>query len=272
MATQTRFMSYKSILKPKLELLCKCRQVFLCLLLMILVVSCGGGATVVPTPPEAKREGLPRMGYTIQVGAFSELKNAIQLTDTLQSKGLTAYYYVHSSGLYKVRFGNMPSKDMAQKRADTIRSEGIIQDYYIVGPDDYPTATTRKNGKMYLRNQIVERAESFIGVPYRWGGSSVKDGFDCSGFTMVVYQLNGLNLPRSSTAQWRVGSDLKRNQLSKADLVFFATTGGSRISHVGIYIGEDKFIHASGRGKQIRVASLSNVYFRRRYVGARNYL
>jgi hypothetical protein len=250
---------------------CKWRQFFVCLLPIVLIIGCGGKAKVVPAQPEARREGLLRMGYSIQIGAFSKLYNAIRLSETLQDYGLRAYYFVHSSGLYKVRFGNLPSKERAKQHAETLRSEGIIHEYYIVGPDDYPTAKISKNGKTYLRNEIVEMAKSFIGIPYRWGGSSAKDGFDCSGFTMAVYQLNGLNLPRSSTAQWRVGSLVKRDQLSKADLVFFATTGESRISHVGIYIGEDRFIHAPGRGKRVRIASLSKTYFRRRYMGAKNY-
>jgi cell wall-associated NlpC family hydrolase len=89
---------------------------------------------------------------------------------------------------------------------------------------------------------------------------------------MAVYHLNGLNLPRSSNAQWQVGSPANRSQLSKGDLVFFATSGGGKVSHVGIYTGGDKFIHAAGVNKRIRVDSLSNKYFRRRYVGARTYL
>jgi cell wall-associated NlpC family hydrolase len=82
---------------------------------------------------------------------------------------------------------------------------------------------------------------------------------------MAVYHLNGLNLPRSSKAQWQAGSPVNRRQLSKGDLVFFATSGRREISHVGIYVGEDKF-------KKIRFDSLSKRYFRRRYVGARTYL
>jgi cell wall-associated NlpC family hydrolase len=212
------------------------------------------------------------MGYAIQVGAFSQLNNAVQLTETLQSKDLSAYYFINQNGLYAVRFGNLSSKEKAQKEAETLRSAGIIHEFFIVGPDDYRKAKLGENGKMFVRNEIVEKAESFIGVPYQWGGSSPGDGFDCSGFTMAVYRLNGLNLPRSSSAQWTTGSRVDRHQLSKADLVFFATSGGSRISHVGIYVGENKFIHAPGRSKRIRISSLSNTYFKRRYVGARSYL
>lgn len=248
---------------------CKCRLFFVYLLLTTVVAGCGGTTIVDPSQHLEQKSVLLPMGYAIQVGAFSHLNNAVQLTEILQSKGLSAYYFVHQNGLYTVRFGNLSSKEKAQKEAETLRSAGTIPDYFIVGPDDYRTT---KSGKMFLRNEIVERAEDFIGVPYRWGGSSPRDGFDCSGFTMAVYRLNGLNLPRSSSAQWTAGSRVDRHQLSKADLVFFATSGGKRISHVGIYVGENKFIHAPGRNKRISVSSLSNTYFKQRYVGARSYL
>jgi cell wall-associated NlpC family hydrolase len=236
------------------------------------VTGCGGTAILDPSQPLEQKSVLLPMGYAIQVGAFSQLNNAIQLTETLQNKGLSAYYFINQNGLYTVRFGNLVSKETAQKKAEILRYAGTIPDYFIVGPDDYRTPKSSENGNVFLRNEIVERAESFIGVPYRWGGSSPRDGFDCSGFTMAVYRLNGLNLPRSSSAQWKVGSRVDRHELSKADLVFFSTSGGKRISHVGIYMGGDKFIHAPGRSKRIRISSLSNTYFRKRYVGARSYL
>ena len=252
---------------------CKWRQTFVVLLFTVLGAGCGGGATVGPgSELSAQKKGIARMDYAIQVGAFSNLNNAIQLTQNLQTKGLNAYYFVHSTGLYKVRFGNQPSKAMAQKEAEALRRAGIIHEYYIVSPDDYPIAKLGKNGEVYLRNEIVKKAESFIGVPYRWGGSSPKHGFDCSGFTMAVYHLNGLNLPRSSMAQWLAGSPVYRSRLAKADLVFFTPPSGKKISHVGIYVGEGHFIHAPGRGKRIRVSSLSNTYFKRCFVGARTYL
>jgi hypothetical protein len=218
------------------------------------------------------KRGLARIGYAIQVGAFSDLNNAVRLTQTLQDRGLSAYHFVHKTGLYKVRFGDFPSKESAYRKAKNLVAAGIIDEYYVVGPGDYPKSEYRKNALTYLRNEIVSTAKSFIGVPYRWGGASPEHGFDCSGLSMAVYHLNGLNLPRSSNEQWQAGSPVNRSQLSKGDLVFFATSGGGRISHVGIYTGGDTFIHAAGVNKRIRVDSLSNKYFRRRYVGARTYL
>jgi cell wall-associated NlpC family hydrolase len=250
----------------------KTKLFFVFLMLTVGATGCGGKTIVGSSQPLGQKTVLLPMGYTIQVGAFSQLKNAIQLTEALQNRGLSAYYFVNQNGLYTVRFGNLASEETAQKEAETLRTAGTLPDYFIVGPDDYRPPKSSESGDMFLRNEIVERAESFIGVPYRWGGASPSDGFDCSGFTMAVYRLNGLNLPRSSSAQWKIGSRVDRHQLSKADLVFFATSGGKQISHVGIYVGGDSFIHAPGRSKRIRVSSLSNPYFKQRYVGARRYL
>jgi cell wall-associated NlpC family hydrolase len=118
----------------------------------------------------------------------------------------------------------------------------------------------------------VETARRFIGLPYQWGGSSLDDGFDCSGLTMAVYRINGLNLPRMSKEQYRAGIPIKKGQLKNGDLVFFATSRGKRVSHVGIYTGDNKFIHAPGKGRRICAASLSKKYFKTRYAGARTYL
>ena len=89
---------------------------------------------------------------------------------------------------------------------------------------------------------------------------------------MTVYQLNGLDLPRHSRTQYDVGDTIDRGDLQKGDLVFFATGGYGKVSHVGIYIGEGQFIHAPSRGKKIRIDSLSDEYFANSYVGAKNYL
>jgi hypothetical protein len=247
---------------------------FLAFLLIILSVGCGGGARVPYDSGAAyPQKTLARLGYSIQVGAFTNLDNAVRLSKALKRRGLDAYYFVNETGLYKVRFGDFPTKKAARKKAEAVRAAGIIDAYYLVRPNDYAVAKQRRRGgRSYLRNEIVGTAKRFLGVPYRWGGSSRHEGFDCSGMTMVVYQLNGLNLPRSSKEQYRVGTPIRRSQLSQGDLVFFATSGGRRVSHVGIYVGKGRFIHAPGRGKKIRTELLTKRYFKTRYVGARTYL
>lgn len=215
---------------------------------------------------------LGKLGYTIQLGAFSNINNAARLTNSLENKGLDAYYFLYKTGLYKVRFGDFPDKEVARRRAENLRMAGVIDEYYIVKPESYAVAKVGKHGRGYLRNKLVYTAESFMGIPYKWGGSSVEDGFDCSGLAMAVYHLNGLRLPRNSRSQYRSGLPVKKKELRKGDLVFFATNGGKRVSHVGIYVGGDTFIHAPRTGKKIRRSSLAKGYFKDRYVGARTYM
>ena len=245
-----------------------------CVLSFILLAAGCGGKSAVPraSHPKMPETGLAVMGYSIQIGAFSNPDNAIRLTKILEDNGLSAYYFVHKTGTYKVRFGDFPSKKAARRKAETVRAAGIIDEYYLVSPHDYGAVKQRKYGRSYLRNEIVETARRFIGLPYQWGGSSPDDGFDCSGLTMAVYRINGLNLPRMSTEQYRVGIPIKKGQLKSGDLVFFATSRGKRVSHVGIYTGDNKFIHAPGKGRRICAASLSKKYFKTRYAGARTYL
>lgn len=240
---------------------------------VLLAVACGGKANVSSgLPTKVSRKQLALMGYSIQIGAFSNLNNAIRLTRSLENNGLEAYYFVHPTGLYKVRFGDFPTRESARKVAERIRATGIIDNYYIVSPKSYAISKRRKPGRRSLRDDLVETAVSFIGLPYRWGGSSPKYGFDCSGLTMAVYQLNGLKLPRSSREQYRAGIPIKKTRLKRGDLVFFSALKEKRISHVGIYKGGKKFIHAPGRGKTICIDSLNNRYFKARYAGARTYL
>jgi hypothetical protein len=215
---------------------------------------------------------LPLMGYSIQMGAFSHVANAVRLTASLERQGLDAYYYPHKKGLFKVRFGNYSSRGAALRKAESLLQAGIIDEYYIVSPHDYVASQRGSRGIPSLRDRIVKTAEGFIGIPYRWGGASPDKGFDCSGLTMAVYRLNGLDLPRSSKEQYKIGDAVQRKELARGDLVFFATSSRRRVSHVGVYAGYGRFIHAPGKGKKICYGALSDTYFRSRYMGGRRYL
>jgi hypothetical protein len=238
----------------------------------LLAAGCGGRTVEPDDAVLTKESGVQRMGYTIQVGAFENIDNAVRLTAKLNRQGVDAYHFLDDSGLYKVRFENFRSKAAARSRAESMQRAGIIESFYIVKPEAYTAIREGHKNHQQFREKIVNTAQRYVGIPYRWGGESPRTGFDCSGFTMVIYRLNGLDLPRSSRQQWKVGKKIDRHQLQKGDLVFFATTGGSRVSHVGIYAGNDKFLHAPRRGSRIKTSSLSNRYFRNRYVGARSYL
>ena len=118
-------------------------------------------------------------------------------------------------------------------------------------------------------DQLIATAKKYIGVPYLWGGTT-PSGFDCSGFLQYVFRQNGLNLLRTSKEQYTMGVYVARNQLRKGDLVFFQT-GSNGISHVGMYIGNDQFIHASS-SNGVTISNLSNSYWIRTYYGARRVL
>ncbi len=218
------------------------------------------------TPP------LEKMGYSIQVGAFTNLDNAVRLEQALEARGIDAYYFRHESGLYKVRFANHASYQPAREEAERLQAQGLIDKFFIVFPEDYAAARIQQSGQGDLRTELVRTAKQFLGIPYRWGGVTAENGFDCSGLTMVCYRLNGLNLPRVSRNQFQAGRWVPKAQLRPGDLVFFATKGGQRVTHVGMYIGEGKFIHAPRTGKNVRIEKLSNSFFAKTYMGGRSYL
>jgi cell wall-associated NlpC family hydrolase len=117
-----------------------------------------------------------------------------------------------------------------------------------------------------LDKAIIKTAEQQKGVRYVWGGTS-RSGFDCSGFVRFVFSKHNIKLPRTSIEQWRVGKNISRSNKAPGDLVFFKTRN-ARVSHVGIYKGENAFIHASSGGGKIRVDKIEG-YYASRYAGAR---
>ena len=118
------------------------------------------------------------------------------------------------------------------------------------------------------REGVIGTAMSRLGTRYRWGGTTPA-GFDCSGFTGYVYSRNGKSLPRTASEQSKHGQAVSRDSLKKGDLVFFKTTRSDRVSHVGIYVGDGKFVHASSGGGRVRVNNLSDDYYSKRFAGAR---
>ena len=221
---------------------------------IFLFVSCSKSSSVAleaSSPPE--QLNVSKTGFVIQVGAFRNLDNAVRLTLSLNTQNLGAYYFKHESGLYKVRLGNYLSRPPAEENAERLRQAGFIQEYFIVNPETYAISQSQQSGFESVRNEIVTRAHSFLGLPYRWGGLTAEKGFDCSGLTMAVYDLAGLRLPRTSLAQFRSGTPISKKNLDRGDLVFFLGQNRNRISHVGIYTGDGNFIHAPGKNKIIRM-------------------
>jgi gamma-D-glutamyl-L-lysine dipeptidyl-peptidase len=244
----------------------------------------------------AQRAGLKNIGYAIQVGAFSEVKNAERLTRKLQDQGIEAFYFKRENGIYAVRFGDFARRDLAQKTAQKLVKDRIITSYFIAAPQQdlspvvrdtsiekapapsltKPVKPKKQEAQPLVREKsdmgsiAARTAERFVGIPYRWGGDTVVDGMDCSGFVRAVYNLCGVNIPRTSREQFRVGDVVGKDELKDGDLVFF---GGSpdEINHVGIFIGSGRFVHAPRRGDDIKISTLDDGYFVKRFIGAKRY-
>lgn len=121
-------------------------------------------------------------------------------------------------------------------------------------------------------SDLVVTAMGFLGVPYRRGGNSLETGFDCSGFVKAMYQQTvGMILPRRADEQAAATQQIDRRELQPGDLVFFNTMRRA-FSHVGIYIGDNKFIHSPKPGAQVRVEDMGMSYWNTRFDGARRVL
>ena len=246
---------------------------------LLLITACSrppAPVTERPAPAAKVVKALPRLGYTLQAGAFAKVENAARFSETLQARGLDAAYYASGDGLYRVRFGDFATREKARARGEALKTAGVIEAFWIVAPDgSAPGAAGRPQfhptDEQGLRASLVESARSYLGIPYLFGGTTER-GFDCSGLTGAVYRLNGLRLPRSSLAQFEAGSPVELDRARAGDLLFFATQGGGRVSHVGLYVGQGAFIHAPRTGQGIRQDDLSDRRHRNVFMGARTYL
>jgi hypothetical protein len=147
-----------------------------------------------------------------------------------------------------------------------VADDGVIsyQDHQLLPP---PAQVTDKAETRPLN--LVEHAMGLLGVPYKRGGTSADTGFDCSGFIRSIYEKSaGLLLPRSAAQQAAVTEKIQRTDLKPGDLVFFNTMRRT-FSHVGLYLGQGKFIHAPKPGAQVRIEDMGVRYWTRRFDGAR---
>ena len=138
-----------------------------------------------------------------------------------------------------------------------------------LAPTADPVAPAAAPAAAAPMKSVLQRAMALLGTPYRWGGTSPDRGFDCSGLVGYVYRTAlGIDLPRVSRAQAEAGERVvDRARMAVGDLVFFGRRG--RVDHVGIYVGEGKFVHAPSRGKDVTVSSLDEGYWAGRFMQAR---
>ncbi|WP_068267580.1 C40 family peptidase [Caviibacter abscessus] len=131
--------------------------------------------------------------------------------------------------------------------------------------DDFrlkPTTNEEENIKDEIRKQISEFALNYLNTPYLWGSNGPKS-FDCSGYVNYVYEKTvGIDLPRVSSNIAKYGTKVDKDDLQLGDILYFKTTRKNRISHVGIYIGDNKFVHASSRNKKVVISEIKGYYQR----------
>jgi len=128
----------------------------------------------------------------------------------------------------------------------------------------------RKNTELKVDGlkELKKSAYGFLGTRYRFGGSSKSGGIDCSGFVQKVFRELEVSLPRTAREQFEVGTSVAPGDLQKGDLIFFSTYA-SYASHVGIYLGNGKMIHASSRDRRVVISPMNTAYYRSRYLGAK---
>jgi cell wall-associated NlpC family hydrolase len=143
---------------------------------------------------------------------------------------------------------------------DDIGDDGITE-----ADDDKPTNSVLGKWKSSDERKIlVKVAKTFLGVPYRLGGSTMQ-GLDCSAFVKKIYEIFDIHLPRTAREQSLVGKWVSRDELEEGDLVFFKTRSRKVTGHVGIYIGDNEFVHASGKNRGTKIDNLSSGYYSRQF-------
>lgn len=250
----------------------------------LLPVLCLLGLLAAAVPAHATR-------YGVQVGAFREFERAERVQESLEDAGYNSY--VSEDGTWKrVRVGPFAT------RAEAEAEVALLWPFLVArfGPLEFPKswvveedrevrnapilpAAGEEPPRLFLGGDapadstaayIIETARSFLGVAYTWGGTT-PDGFDCSGFIQYLFARAGYAVPRQAKNQFRVGDEVSTSALVPGDLVFFSTyTSGA--SHVGIYLGDGDFIHASSGSGEVTITPMTKRYYQNRYLGARRIL
>ncbi|HUV84423.1 MAG TPA: peptidoglycan-binding protein [Methanosarcinales archaeon] len=224
-----------------------------------------GQKTLASIDIKIKQKNLIPEGFTqLQLGDTNELIKAVQVK--LQQLKL---YTNEPTSIY-----DEATKEAVEKfqTANSLVATGIVDKETLVKLNTVTAAltTSRSSSRPELENDIVTYAKKFLGKPYVWGASNGKS-FDCSGFVMYIFKNFDVSLGHGAASQFATGTKVSKENLQIGDAVFF-TTYKKGASHVGIFIGENKFIHASSSGGSVIITDLGTAYYKSRYIGARRYL
>ena len=171
--------------------------------------------------------------------------------------------------LAALAFGLAPAAHAAPEGLDNDALERLIRERTEHdGHNNSSSSGRRSSGSQDEAGDLIMNAMSLIGLSYRFGGNSPTQGLDCSGFMQYIFKRSmGITLPRTSAEMATVGQQVDRANLKPGDMVFFGS--GGRVSHVGMYIGNDRFIHAPRTGRDIEITSMNGTYWKNRYITAR---
>lgn len=227
---------------------------------------------------ESKEE---KIGYVNveSVNIRKEKSTTAEILDGL-AKNTKVTILSEEDGWYKVQVDNMTGyvskqyisdkkvEDVTSRAADSARK--IEQSKQTDEEETQNSTANSSTGN--LGAEVVAFAKQYLGYNYVSGGSKPSTGFDCSGFTSYVYSNFGVSLNRASTAQANDGKSISKSELQPGDLLIFNNSSNSSVGHVGIYTGNDQFIHAANGSKGVITTSLSSSYYEARYVDARRVL
>jgi len=160
-------------------------------------------------------------------------------------------------------------------KSSTVADASVFEEELATEQDLEAFSSSKSYQLPALADSILERGMSLIGTRYRFGGTSEQSGFDCSGFIGYLFREEaGMNLPRSTREMINVDAPLvSRNNLKPGDLLFFSTNGRGRVSHAGIYLGDNQFIHSSSRRSGgVRIDSLGDRYWSKTFIEAKRAL
>lgn len=218
-----------------------------------------------------EEQPLNKTGYVTTDGInFRESKDTSSKVIKVLSQNAQLNIIKEDGQWYKATFkeetGYILKMYVSDKKVTTSRGTGVDREQ----KQEDTTTTEKENSKTVSRGQeVVDYVKTFLGSRYVYGGASPSKGFDCSGLTMYVYKKFGVNLPHSATAQSKIGAKVEKSSLQLGDLVFFSDYRTYKgIGHCGIYIGDNKFIHASTEKTGVITSSLTSGSYVKRYVGA----
>lgn len=222
-----------------------------------------GKQTLTAIDIKVKQKNLIPEGFTqLQAGDTGELVKTVQ--QKLQELKL---YTAEPTSTY-----DDATKEAVTKfqTANNLEATGIVDKATLIKINlvSSTQAASRSNAD-FDGGRIVDYAKKFLGAPYKWGASNGKS-FDCSGYVMYIFKNFGIKLGHGADDQFSTGAKVAKEDLQLGDAVFF-TTYKKGASHVGIYVGDNKFIHASSSGGNVMITDLGTNYYKSRYLGARRY-